>query len=189
VRGVFPVGDPATVLARRAGDGGLLVLGAPQDGTGRRGALARRLAGRTDRSVALVPVAPCRGPVHVGAAPTTEDAVALVGAELAARAGTGLVLLRAGGFGGPVQVTAAELADRVRAAHPDVPVRIVLTSRSPIEALQQAGEEGALLVVGPHLAGSGTRESLVGRVRCPLLLLGPGVAGAVRSRSTVGAAA
>ncbi|MBW4041769.1 MAG: universal stress protein [Acidobacteria bacterium] len=172
VRAVFAVGDAESVLTRRAGPGGLVVLGSNEPALGRRATVPRRVVSVPDRSVALIPVLRRRGPVYMGVGPTTNDSAVLLASDIAARSGSTLFLLQAGGITGAPRPSATELVAVVHGAHPGLLTHVVLTSRSPVEALERAGEKASAVIVGPRIAGSGTRESLVGRVASPVLLLG-----------------
>ena len=172
VRAVFAVGDAEAVLTQRSGLDGLLVLGSNEPALGRRATVPRRVVSVPDRSVALIPVHRRPGPVYMGVGPTTTDAAVVLASDIAARSGSSLILLQAGGIGGSPRPSASELVAVVHAAHPGLLTHVVLTSRPPVEALEQAGQEGSAVIVGPRVAGSGTRESLIGRVASPLLLLG-----------------
>jgi hypothetical protein len=172
VRAVFAVGDAAAVLTQRSGPDGLLVLGSNEPALGRRATVPRRAVSLPDRSVALIPVHRRPGPVFMGVGPTTTDSAVMIASDIAARSGSSLVLLQAGGIDGSPRPSASELVAVVHAVHPGLLTHVVLTSRPPVEALEQAGQEASAVIVGPRIAGSGTRESLIGRVASPLLLLG-----------------
>ncbi|MGN6445981.1 hypothetical protein [Amnibacterium sp.] len=177
VTGSHVVGDPEQVLLQRAGRGGTIVLGAPRPVWGSHAGLARRLAERQEASVALIHEGYRSGPVLVGVGPGTERTAVLAAAELAERGGTDLVLLRGDGLGRAGVLSATELVAVVRAAHPELHLRVVLSSRPPVDALEEAVDQVSLIVLGPRLRGSGTRESLIERAACALLLLGTDPAG------------
>jgi hypothetical protein len=176
VRGVFAVGSAERLLAARSGPDTLLVLGARESPRSRHALLASRLVTGPDRSVAIVPSTRPTGPVFVGMAPSTAPEVALVGADIAASTDSELILLRAEGIDGTGRATPTELVARIRSAHPELPLKVLLTTTSAASALERAGEQASVLIVGPHLARSGVRETVLTRTPCPLLMLGAGLA-------------
>jgi len=168
-------GAPADVLAQRAPQAGMLVLGSYGDGAIAgmlAGHVALALAGNVPCPVAVVRGAgpeappPRRGPVVAGVdGSATARAAGLLAADLAARADTELVLVLAwtevvdadGRLRRRVDEVGHEreagerLAAEARAvggAHPGLDVRTELVHDTPLRALLHRAPDARLLVVG-----------------------------------------
>ncbi|MCU1473906.1 universal stress protein [Amnibacterium sp.] len=182
-------------------DADLLVLATTGNDRGAGpGSFATLLAAQAVCATVVVPRAwaPTAGPVVVGVGNGIGEYAALdraaLEAELQQRE---LVLLRASQLPRSVvddiDVEFSATVDRqslddavvyVRERHPALPVRPVLTSQAPADALRELGRDAALIVVGSR-PGGGVVDGIDAAVRsvleepqCPVMVVPPAPAGA-----------
>ncbi|MDH6182075.1 nucleotide-binding universal stress UspA family protein [Microbacteriaceae bacterium SG_E_30_P1] len=169
-----PVADVLLSVSRRAD---LLVVESTPVGAVSGvvlGTLALRIAGRAQCTVAVVPRGWVDGPSDVVVGWTDDEtadrALDRAGREAAHRGGALTIVTSWTEAFGHDRAVAAEFydvtkevaenaADRVRRAHPGVPVELALESGSAAEAIVDRGRSSGLVIVGTH--GRGALGSLI----------------------------